>query len=98
MAIATKTLGGFDDGLCRFELDYDDVNLRLTVVRCINNTAQPASAQATATANGRTATRIFAANSTVELAIPTGPTTRLDVTIDGRGRLDGVDYQLAWPT
>lgn len=97
MATVTKTLGVFDGGNVIFELDYDDVALRLTAIRCINGSNQPAFGQATATANGRTYSRTFAANATTEQAIPTGAQTRLDITIDARGRVYGVDYALAWP-
>ncbi len=97
MATVTKNLAVFDGGNVIFELDYDDVALRLLVVRCINGTAQPDFGRATSTANGRTYSRTFAANATTEQAIPTNSQNRLDITIDARGRVDGVDYQLAWP-
>jgi hypothetical protein len=96
MAIITKTLGNFDNGNVVFELDYDNVNLRLTALRCINNTSQAAYGQARKTSNGRAYDMRFGPGTTV-IAIPTQTATRLTITIDARGRVDGVDYQLMWP-
>jgi hypothetical protein len=93
MAIVTKPMGGFTG--ITFQVDYDDVNLRLTAIRCINTTAHACRGQVTATANGRTYNRTFAANQTTELAIPTNAPARLSITVDARGRIDGVDYSLS---
>lgn len=97
MATVTKNLAVFDGGNVIFELDYDNVALRLLSIRCVNNSNQPAFGKATALANGRTYSRTFAANTTTEQAIPTNPQNRLDITVDARGRVGGVDYSLAWP-
>lgn len=98
MATVTKSLGSFDNGNVRFEIDYSDTLLRLLAVRCINNSTIPASATVTAVSQPtRTYTRTFAASQTTVLNIPTTAATRLNITVDARGRVDGVDYQLAWP-
>lgn len=86
MATVTKNLAIFDGGNVIFELDYDDVVLRLLAIRCINGSNQPAFGRATALANGRTYSRTFDANQTTEQAIPTNAANRLDITIDARGR------------
>lgn len=90
MAIVTKTLGG--DTNVIFEVDYDDVNLRLTALRCINNSPNQVWAQATQLSNRRTYQKTFDANSTTEINIPTGVANRLNITITPSGKIDGVDY------
>lgn len=96
MAVLTKQLGGLGPDV-RFELDYDDRKLLLVALRCINNSDSAAWGQAVATANGRTYGMRFPPGQTTEVAIPTGPQQKLDITIDAQGRLDGVEYSLMAP-
>ncbi len=97
MAIQTKTLGSVSDTdgtQATLQVDYDDQLLRLTLVRVINGTGRTARVTATAVANpSRTYTLNAAPHQTSTQNIPTGAQTRLDVTVDARGRVDGVDYQ-----
>ena len=100
MAIITKRLGGDGDpvrGYVVFEVDYDNVALRLTALRCINNSTEAAWGRVTKLSNGRTASRVFPANQTTVITIPTGASQRLAITIDARGRIDGCDYFFMWP-
>lgn len=98
MATVTIELGSFDERRVLLQVDYDDILLRLLVVRCINNTNFPARGTATAVPQpNRTYTATFPANQTTELNIPQNAANRLDITIDSRGRVDGVDYQFLWP-
>jgi hypothetical protein len=94
VATQTKTLNGWEG--CRFEIDYDDATLYLTALRCVNMTAFPAYGTATQVLSGRTRTATFPANQTTTISIPTGGAQRLQLQLDGRGRLDGVDYSFWW--
>ena len=93
MAIVTKTIGGFGDGIT-FQVDYDDVNLRLTALRCINISNRNAWVKLTKISNGRSAEGIFLANQTQVVTIPTVSATRIAITIDTRGRIDGCNFWL----
>jgi len=100
MAIQTKVLGTAyePEGFARLEVDYDDNQLRLRVARIVN-THPTLTARATATAVSdptRSYTLNGLPNQTTSVNIPTGPANRLDITIDARGRLDGVEYQFGW--
>lgn len=97
MAVVTKQLAAFDNGNVVLEFDYDDATLLLRAVRCINNSAQPCAYSATHLATGRSASGTFAAGRTASITIPTNAAARMQITIDSRGRVDGVEYQLSWP-
>lgn len=100
MAIVTRVMAGDGDpvrGYVRFEVDYDDVNLRLTALRCINNSTEACWGKVLKNSNGRTYERTFAANTTTTLTIPTGAAGRLTITITPNGKIDGVDYFFMWP-
>jgi hypothetical protein len=90
MATVMRVQGGFAN--IRFEIDYDDVLLRLLAVRCVNDSDHTCRASLTQIANGRTYTRDFAPHTTQSLSIPTNVAGRINVTIDARGRVDGVDW------
>lgn len=97
MAIQTRTIVKFDDGKCIWTYQYDDVGLFLTNLSC-DNTQGTKSTTGTATviSNGRTFNRTVAAGGTLSQAIPTGPAVRLGITVDGRGRVDGVDWSFSY--
>ena len=101
MAIVTKTIGHDgtpDGGYVEWQIDYDDARLRLTAVRCINNSTSIAWGKAVSVANpSRSYSTTFPANQTTVINIPTGASQRLDITVDARGRVDGVDYQFMVP-
>lgn len=97
MATVTRNLAYFGESVVIFEIDYNDVSLLLLAVRCINNSAEPAYGKAYHLATGRMYDSYFPANQTTFLPIPTGPQTRMQVSVDARGRVDGVDYTLVWP-
>lgn len=96
MAILTKTLGSFENGACVWTISYDDVALVLTNVSCTNNSSAPSRGTATVQANGRTFSALVAIGGTLNQNIPTNQANRLDLTIDARGRPDGIDYTLQW--
>ena len=97
MATVTKLEAEYADGLVRFEYDYDDATLRLTALRCVNNTSQAAYGKATQTSNGRTHERTFGADQTTAVAIPTGAAQRLQLVLGSNGKLDGVSIETRWP-
>jgi hypothetical protein len=96
MAIVTKNLAIlFDNGnTATVELDYDDGTMTLVTVRCRNQTARAVVVSGVATATGRSFSQTFAANQTSTQSIPQNQANKLDVTIDARGRLDGIEYQI----
>jgi hypothetical protein len=100
MATVTRTIAILADDvsgeLATLEVDYDDVQLRINVVRCINPTSLGVVVVAERLSNGRTYTNTFPAGQTSAINIPSGPNDRLAVTIDARGRLDGVEYHVSW--
>lgn len=98
MAIVTKVLGTVGDAQvpphqAELSIDYDNALLRLTLVRIVNDTNQVAQVTGTATADPtRTFTMQCPAGQTATQNIPTGQANRLNITIDARGRVDGVEY------
>lgn len=97
MAVITRNLAYFAGASVEFQIDYDDVNMLLLAIRCINNSAQAAYGKAYHLATGRMYDSYFPANQTTFIEIPTGPQTRMQVSITGNGRMDGVDYTLMYP-
>lgn len=95
----TKILGSFDNGNVRAELDWtvDGSDIVATAFRVINNTNFACYCSVTETASGRTYGQRFNANSTTERPLPTNLGQRIGGFIDARGRLDGIDFQMAWP-
>lgn len=100
MAIQTRNIGTAVEelGSAELQIDYDDVDLRVRTVRIING--HPSlTARVTARRNdgtGPTRTLDGPPAQTTEQAIPTSPSQRLQLMVDARGRLDGVEYSFAW--
>ena len=100
MATITRKVGGDGDaqrGYVEFQIDYDDRKNYLTALRCINSSTEAAWGQATLVADGRSYDMRFPAGQTTYIAIPTGAAQRLGITVDPRGRIDGVEYHFMWP-
>jgi len=99
MATQTYNLGTVDEGRCVWELDWDDVSLFLRTIRCKNNSTAASRLTATVDSNGRTGSLTAPPNSTTIQNLPTGAQTRLDISFDStRNRIDGVNYQIFWPS
>lgn len=97
MAIQTRTLGSFDNDTCVWTIRYDDVALVLTNVSCTNNSPAPSRGSAVVQSTGRSFTALVAGNGgTLNQNLPTSQAQKLDLTIDSRGRPDGIDYTLMW--
>ena len=97
MATVTKTMATLVDNnqTAIVEVDYDDVALRLTALRVVNNTARDVLAMATKQANGRVYSTTFPANQTTFIPIPnTPPADRVGITIDAQGRIVGVEWSV----
>lgn len=100
MAIVTRTIGVAveAEGSATLQIDYDDADLRVRVVRIVN-THPALTARVTARRNdgtGPTRTLDGPPNQTTEQTIPTSPSQRLQLVVDAQGRLDGAEYSFAW--
>lgn len=98
--VLTRQRGSDGDetrGYVTFEIEYEANALYLTALRCINQSTEAAWGCVTHIATGRTYSMRYPAGQTTVLPIPTLSTQRLSVTIDARGRLDGVDSAFMWP-
>ena len=78
------------------EVLWNDANLRLDGVRCTNLTSRGVALTARATADGTEFSTTFPAGATTTRNIPGGQAAKFGVTIDARGRLNGVDYAISW--
>lgn len=99
MAIRTKVIAvlPWDDArVARLEIDYDDVDLRVRVVRVVNPAPRGLVITAGRTNQTRTYTATAPANQTTTQTISTTAANRLQLVLDARGRLDGVEYSTAW--
>lgn len=100
MAIITKSVGGDGDpvrGYMHFEIDYDDVLLRLTALRCVNESTEATFGRVINLETGREYSQIFPASQTTEISIPGNAAQRLNITITPNGKIDGCDYHFMWP-
>lgn len=96
MAIQTKNVAEFDNGLCVWQYDWDDSLLRLTQIRCTNNSVFPTRGTIIIQKNGRSFTALVAPGGSLNQALPTSPAARLEITVDSRGRVNGLDHTFEW--
>ena len=101
MAIIIKTIAEFTDpngGVCVFQYDYDDIDLRVRAVRCVNECHNPAYGWVARSSNTRVFyDATFPANSTVEVSISTGAANRLQLSVTESGKLDGLEVSFRYP-
>lgn len=104
MATQTRVLRRFNDPLDpsiegRLEIDWDDVSLRITRLRCVNPTSQPFWFRAAPDVDPTVAIeRTYAANSGTSVDnVPGNAASRYAVTMTASGKLSGVTYQTAYP-
>lgn len=100
MAIVTRTIGTAveAEGSAELRIDHDDVDLRVRAVRIVNG-HPTLTARVTARRNdgtGPVRTLDGPPAQTIEVAVATTPSQRLQLVVDARGRLDGVEYSFAW--
>lgn len=98
MALQTKILAVFRDGQVRYEIDYDDVTLEVSLLRCVN-----ASGDTSPFFVGRidgSGTRyqgLSLPGLTTEIIVPSLPATRIVLSpLAGRSNhLNGLDARFA---
>lgn len=82
MATVTKQIASFQDESIRFEIEYDDVTLRISALRCINNSGQAGYGELIRQSDGLVYGQRFGAGTTF-ISIPTNSqATRMQFTID----------------
>ena len=101
MATVTKVIAVLNDDVsglnATVEVDYDDVALRVSMLRVRNPTSRGVNAAAIKQSNGRLYQAIFPAGQDTEIAVPSSPpAARIAITIDTQGRLDGIEYAIRW--
>ena len=95
--IVTRILASYDSKRVRFEMDYDDVTLRVSALRCVNGSTQDAYGELVRDADQVRRGRVFAAGTTVDLAIPQSPPAARFVVTMRDGHLSGLRLQSMWP-
>lgn len=98
MAVRTVRFAEFDGGACFWEYDYDDQQLRLKAWRCQNTMAFPTTCEIISTVDPtailtRTVPAHMPGDAQIkgfEENIPVGVQNRFDITVDARGRVDGL--------
>lgn len=99
MAIVTKTMAYLpwdETTFARLEIDYDNVDLRVRVVRVVNTAPRGLIVTANRTNKTRTYSATAPAGQTSAINISTTAANRLQLVLDARGRLGGVEYSTAW--
>ena len=99
MAIITKVIAILPwdaDLIARLEIDYDNVDLRVRSVRVINPAPRGLVITAARTNGTRSYSVTAPANQNSSVNVSTTSANRLQLNIDARGRLDGVEYSTRW--
>lgn len=107
MAVVTREAGSYLSGLCVWEYDYDNVTLKLREFRCKNDSTQRVRGTLTSSSTGQTVSQDVDTNTTLQRAagsvswtsgiIPTNIANRFNLSVDPRGRLDGMDFSCQFP-
>jgi hypothetical protein len=93
----TRLGAEFAAGLVRFELDYDISN-RLTTLRCINQTAQPAYGLVARAGGTPSYGGTCPANQTTTFTVPITTAGRILLALNLLGmRLGGMEGTFRWP-
>lgn len=100
MAIRSRTWCKFGGGEVLWTYEYDDAiggGLgAITRVQCVNNSTWPTRAILTVLASGRVFSRRVLPGDQLSVEVPTGPQQRLEIGVDLRGRIVGLDHQCLW--
>lgn len=96
MATITKTQASFENGLCQWSYDYDDVTLKLLTFRCNNDTVFSSEGKVrTVSADGTTFgswfSKVVTPGEHWSTAIPQAVQDMFNIGVDARGRLTGID-------
>ena len=89
-----KTLYWAEDGAFTVSFEYDDQTLRILTIRVVNNTQRNFVVSATATNTGRNYTLVIQPG-VIDQPVPQQVVNRLQLSITGGGKLDGVDWRIA---
>ena len=97
MAIQSKVMwtSGMPENPATLTMFWDDQTLLITRI-VIDNTQgkYPLKAKAVVNANGRTFQTTVNPGDTLDQAIPTNQANRMELFLDAKGRLDGVDWNI----
>lgn len=74
---------------------YDDVALVLVDITCVQDGPTTVILDATSTSTGATFTRTAVGPGTVTETVPLAAQASFGVFIDGRGRVDGIEYRFS---
>lgn len=100
MAIQTKHVVDFDGGACFWEYDFEDgatgAIRRITQIRCTNNGTFNTRGTVTVQSNGRTFSQLVQPGNEFSQNVPGSAQARLDITIDARGRVNGIDHSFSY--
>ncbi len=94
MAIVGMVLAtAIDEGnAATLEVEYDDSVMRLTAVRCNNNTSRSVVISVVKQSNGRLYNATFPPNSNTFISVPPNPSAdRINVSLNPQGRLIGIE-------
>lgn len=89
-----KTLYWAEDGAFTVSFEYDDQTLRILTIRVVNNTQRDFVVSATATNTGRNYTLVIEPG-VIDQPVPQTVVSRLQLSVVGGGKLDGVDWSIA---
>lgn len=100
MAIQTKVAASFDNDACVWSYTWEDgatgAVRRIVRVMCNNDGQYNTRGTLTVTSNGRTFSRVVAPGGSLDVAAPAQQQQRLDITVDARGRVDGIDHHFEY--
>jgi len=81
----------------RFEVDYDDVTLRVSALRCVNDSGQDAYGELVRASDQAARGLTIPAGTTREVAIPQNPAAARFVFTLREGHVSGITLQSRWP-
>jgi hypothetical protein len=78
-------------------MDYDDVTMRVTAARVINNAANAIFVRLKRTSDGLVYEHLFPPGSTTSITIPTTAQGRIVLVNLGRGHFSGCNIAISYP-
>lgn len=99
MTIQTRTAVEFGGGNALWQYTYNDADSppHLLTVTCTNTSQYNTRLTAIVRSNGRTFSQLVRpVDSPFSQNVPTTAQTKLDISIDARGRVDGIDWNASW--
>lgn len=99
MAILTVLLDERTDAngnTCRWSYQWNDVSFRLTQISCVNLSMYNSRFTATSTTTGDVIAFSCTAGAALTQNIPTGQANQFGLSLDARGRVNGVSWSVEW--